>query len=59
MNDKNKIIIKQFSIYLISNIISIAGGKFLIPYYLIPYWILFCVICGFFINKYTFKNHPC
>lgn len=55
MNNKQQTI-KQLSIYLLSNIISIGVGKFFIPDTIIPFWILFCVFCGFFINKYTFKN---
>lgn len=55
MKINNKI--KQLSIYLLSNVISIGVGKLFIPTEFIGYWIFFCVFCGYFINKWTFKQN--
>jgi hypothetical protein len=47
--------LKSILIYIVSNIISIGTSK-LLPIYITPYWILFCIILGYFINKFAFNN---
>lgn len=46
---------RSLFLYLISNCISIGGGK-LLPLSWLPWWILFCVCCGYFINQWIYKT---
>lgn len=51
-----KIQLKTLIPYIISNIIGIGIGK-LIPLKFLPWWLLFCICAGYFINQRIYKNN--